>query len=74
MKKYKIIGNGRRPEEKIVAILDENGYVHKVASGWYDHKKGVYKLYPTSHPFYQSISVRMNVDFREVDYSEAKGG
>ena len=65
-KKYKIIDDGKRANEEIIAILDENGDIHKVASAYYDYKHDVYKLYPVSYGSYATISTKMNVHLNDV--------
>ncbi len=66
MKKYKIIDSGKRANEEIIAILDEKGYIHKVASAYYDYKRSIYKLYPCSYGSYSTISQKMNVHLNDV--------
>lgn len=66
MKKYKIIADGRRPNEEYIAILNDDGSIHRVASGYYDYKKNIYRLYPCNYGSYSTISTRLNVNAFEV--------
>ncbi|MBQ8567293.1 MAG: hypothetical protein IJ445_06915 [Clostridia bacterium] len=68
MKKYKyeVLGKGKRPNEEIIAILDEKGRVDKVASAYFDHKRNIYRLYPTNYGSYSSIRDKMSVSLYDV--------
>ncbi|MBQ9744493.1 MAG: hypothetical protein IJW19_05140 [Clostridia bacterium] len=66
MKRYKIIGTGKRLNEEIMAILDENGRIHKVASAYFDYKKNVYRLYPVNYGTYSTISTKISVHLNDV--------
>ena len=64
--KYEILADGKRANEKIIAILNENGYIDKVASGFYDYKRSIYRLYPTNYGTYSTIREKMTVSMYDV--------
>ena len=65
-KRYKVIDDGKRANEKIIAILDEKGIIDKVASGYYDYRSDTYSLYPTSYGSYSTINRKMIVSLYDV--------
>ena len=64
--KYEVLENYKKANEKIIAILDEDGHIDKVAKGYYDYKRGVYNLYPTNYGTYSTIREKMSVSIYDV--------
>ncbi|MBQ8393824.1 MAG: hypothetical protein IJX51_08700 [Clostridia bacterium] len=65
-KKYKIIAEGKKANEEIMAILDDDGRIDKVASAYYDYNRDVYRLYPCSYGSYSTIMDKMTVSLYDV--------
>ena len=54
-RKWYYLDKGKRPGEVIVACYIESGLTDKVASAYYDARRGTYKLYPTRYKGFDTI-------------------
>jgi hypothetical protein len=66
MKKYKVIDKGKKANEQIIALLNKDGSIDKVASAYYDYRSETFKLYPCSYGSYSTINRTMTVSLYDV--------
>ena len=60
-RKWYYLDKGKRPGEVIVACYIESGLTDKVASAYYDARRGTYKLYPTRYKRYDTIEKSIQI-------------
>lgn len=65
-KKWYYLDEGTRPGEKIVACYIESGLTNKVASMFYDARRGTCRLYPVRYKGLDTIEKPTEIS--EYDY------
>lgn len=73
MSKWYYLDEGNRPGEKIVVSYIESGLINKVASMFYDARRGTCRLYPTRYKGFDSIDKPFEIsEFDYIPYKRKK--